>query len=184
MDRAFTGIKDVDMIILSHLDDRNLLTKCTLNKYVNQLCNDENFWRNRFLARSSVRPNITTSWKRYYLETLKDIDLLDQFFLDKSYETEEARFDFITRLNYELDRLHFYGIKSLPKLRNYLKTEYVSTLYVPANMKATLALRKLGSVENPARPLLYPKMKYTGLPDELQSYLAAFLQKVLKQNNI
>ena len=180
-DKTFTGIKDVDMIILSNLDDRDLLTKCTLNKYVNKLCNDENFWRNRFLAKYGVLPQIDTSWKRYYLATVRDMDLLERFFLENFfvYETEADKLEFITRLNNELDRLNFYGIKTLKQLRTYLREEYGS-LYQQANMKATIALRQLGSVENPARPLLYPKMKNTGLSDELQSYLAAFLQKVLK----
>ena len=45
-----TGIKDVDFMILNELSDRDLKAVCQVNKYVNKLCNDENFWMKRLLS--------------------------------------------------------------------------------------------------------------------------------------
>ena len=48
---GLTGVRDLDLKILQNLDDRELPIVCTTNKYVRDLCNDENFWLNRLVAR-------------------------------------------------------------------------------------------------------------------------------------
>ena len=42
---ALTGNKDIDFKILLELNDTELGRVCQVNKYVNSLCNDDNFWR-------------------------------------------------------------------------------------------------------------------------------------------
>jgi len=45
-----TGKKDIDLIILSNLDDKTLFNFCISNpkdEYLKKLCGDESFWRNR-----------------------------------------------------------------------------------------------------------------------------------------
>ena len=49
MEKFLTGYKDSDLIILSKLDDRDLLNICLANKYANRLCNNEDFWRARLI---------------------------------------------------------------------------------------------------------------------------------------
>lgn len=76
-DPAFTGQPDTDIMILSRFSDRELLDICAVNKYVNKLCNKDNFWANRTIERygsvlgsgSEIKKYIPegTSWKEYYL---------------------------------------------------------------------------------------------------------------------
>lgn len=45
-----TGYKDTDFIVLMQLNDRELGLVCQVNKYVNSLCNEPQFWLNRIMA--------------------------------------------------------------------------------------------------------------------------------------
>ena len=58
-----TGRKDPDFIILSNLNDGDLLSVCLTNKYAYSLCNNEDFWRNRFIAK----------WGEEYMKSYKPI---------------------------------------------------------------------------------------------------------------
>lgn len=49
----FTGNKETDKIILQNLDDDSLTKFCQINKYAKLVCNDEFFWLNRIIIRSS-----------------------------------------------------------------------------------------------------------------------------------
>ena len=49
--KPFTGIKDVDLLILKELDDEDLFSLCQVDKYINSLCNNENFWLNKLLKK-------------------------------------------------------------------------------------------------------------------------------------
>ena len=67
-----TGIKDLDFKILNELDDHELYDICIINRKSVEVCNDENFWRNRFMTRFApdilnAKPNDMT-WKDYYIE--------------------------------------------------------------------------------------------------------------------
>lgn len=44
-----TGIKDADFLVLMQLNDYELTQVCQVNRYVQKLCNDDQFWRNRFI---------------------------------------------------------------------------------------------------------------------------------------
>jgi hypothetical protein len=75
----FTGNKDTDKIILSQLDDYDLVNACATNKHLNEICKDESFWRNRTLKRFGpylgdvnqikeyMKEANFTSWKKYYV---------------------------------------------------------------------------------------------------------------------
>jgi hypothetical protein len=81
--KTLTGIKDVDLKIISELDDYELGKVCSVNKYVHSLCKDENFWRNRtinlFITSEHVFKNVEKlnkfkgdrTWKNYYSYLLK-----------------------------------------------------------------------------------------------------------------
>jgi hypothetical protein len=76
---AFTNIKDVDLKILSELDDKSLFRACRTNKYLFRICNAEpNFWRNRYIAKygemaTKYKPE-DRSWKNHYMQTVIDLD--------------------------------------------------------------------------------------------------------------
>lgn len=67
-----TGNKDVDLKILSLLDDRELLLICadkSENSYINKLCSDENFMKNRVYEKyGHINKNKNRSWKNLYLK--------------------------------------------------------------------------------------------------------------------
>lgn len=68
---TLTGNKDVDAMILSNLDDRDLLVYCQSGEHAQRVCNDENFWRNRtFDKYGRVEKLATQTWKNYYLNKM------------------------------------------------------------------------------------------------------------------
>ena len=64
----FTGQKDVDITILNLLEDKDLINMCKTNKYVNSICENDNFWRDRIIKKYNVLPDITpfTSYREFY----------------------------------------------------------------------------------------------------------------------
>lgn len=76
--RSFTGLPSTDLIILSELDDSELINVCATNKYLNGLCNNESFWLRRTVDKFGNVLGTTreihdqyipqgTTWKEYYL---------------------------------------------------------------------------------------------------------------------
>ena len=49
----FTGNKDVDLVILNQLNDRDLFSICQVNKYISSLCN-EDFWKKKFMRKYRI----------------------------------------------------------------------------------------------------------------------------------
>ena len=76
---ALTNIKDVDLKILSELDDKSLFRACRTNKYLFRICNAEaSFWRNRYIVKygemaTKYKPE-DRSWKNHYMQTVIDLD--------------------------------------------------------------------------------------------------------------
>jgi hypothetical protein len=78
MERSFSKIKDVDLKILSELDDKSLFQTCMTNKYINNICSNEDFWRNRYIKKFGLeaikyKPDEKT-WKKHYLQVAIDLD--------------------------------------------------------------------------------------------------------------
>ena len=71
-----TGNKNVDYEILNRLDDKSLLSYCSTSKHYKEICNNQDYWKNRFfnkhgkyLAREIVdRYKHNKSWSEYYIE--------------------------------------------------------------------------------------------------------------------
>jgi hypothetical protein len=84
MEKSLSKIKDVDKKILSELDDQSLLEFCKSNKYGNELCKDELFWKQRFINRfGRADKNTDRSWKDFYLNVV--------FYMDKYRNQALAR---------------------------------------------------------------------------------------------
>lgn len=74
--QKFTGNKDVDMLIIDKVDDESLFSLCKTNKYLANICKDDNFWQKRYKKNFTeyhikFKPNKMT-WKRYYMETFNN----------------------------------------------------------------------------------------------------------------
>jgi hypothetical protein len=74
----FTGNKDVDFVILQKIDDEDLTNICAVNSYVNDLCKNDIFWRNRLLNKYGFLLGTAEDiivkykpkdilWKEYYI---------------------------------------------------------------------------------------------------------------------
>jgi hypothetical protein len=64
--RSFTKNKDVDSLILSNLSYQDVSRVCQVNTYVNTICEDDNFWRNKLRKDFPLRSKYI-----YYTEYLK-----------------------------------------------------------------------------------------------------------------
>lgn len=99
--KVFTGNKNLDLIILGNLDDKDLFNVCIVNKYANNLCQNELFWKNRFIQKfgrkaSQYKP-VNRIWKNHYLKVVSDLSK----FSDKPW-------DFFELISYKIgdsDRL-------------------------------------------------------------------------------
>lgn len=76
-----TGNRDVDIMILNKLDDKDLVNACLTNKAADNVCNDDNFWFNRVLTTFPGVPldvliqyKGNRSWSEYYIEDLRKIN--------------------------------------------------------------------------------------------------------------
>ncbi|MBY8988310.1 MAG: hypothetical protein KGD61_07640 [Candidatus Lokiarchaeota archaeon] len=100
--RLFTGLPAADILILEKLDDSDLVNVCSLNSYLNNLCNNESFWLNRTLSKygyilgsgEQIRTYLPegTSWKEYYL-WLSDLssDVLKMMEIQDSYNRPDLQ---------------------------------------------------------------------------------------------
>lgn len=72
-DFTFTGVKDVDLLILMKLDDKDLVKTCGTNKYLNNLCKTESFWRIRAQKKLGITEKpADKTWRNYYVELTEE----------------------------------------------------------------------------------------------------------------
>ena len=62
---TLTKNKDTDIIILQQLSDYELGKVCSVNKYVNSICNDDKFWLNRTMLKFQLTGEETNKMKKY-----------------------------------------------------------------------------------------------------------------------
>lgn len=118
----FTGIRDLDLEILSKLDDEELGKICSANKYFRELCKNEDFWRNRtvqkfgkYLGSVETMNNYRSknTWRTYYIHLVdvvykalqepltyerkkwknEDEKILDQIIVKNTEELEHQLFE-------------------------------------------------------------------------------------------
>ena len=70
-----TGHRDADLAIMNTMDDKSLFRFCMVdpkNEYLKNLCNNESFWRNKFLKKFGEQilsfKNPAKTIKKFYLE--------------------------------------------------------------------------------------------------------------------
>ena len=79
--RTLTKNKDTDIIILQQLNDYELGKVCTVNKYVNSICNDDKFWLNRTMLNFKLTGEETNRMKKYLgFGTYKELYFIYQHF--------------------------------------------------------------------------------------------------------
>ncbi len=60
-----SGDKNTDMIILMKLNDYELSRVCSVNKYINSICENKNFWNTRIRSFFNVNENELEELRRY-----------------------------------------------------------------------------------------------------------------------
>lgn len=60
---TLSGNKDTDYLILKNMDDETLLNYCVSDKYANQICKNEQFWKERFYKNYLNNPDISDKVK-------------------------------------------------------------------------------------------------------------------------
>ena len=86
--------KDTDLIILSKLDDKTLLSFCSVNKYANRLCYNEDFWRNRLKERfpdSISFKSRENTYRNFYLSLVKYLNLGDEHIQNEHIQNEHIQ---------------------------------------------------------------------------------------------
>lgn len=75
MERSLSKIVDVDLKIMSDMDDRTLLEFCQTHKYSRELCNNELFWKKRLSRKYGIfNKNEDRTWKQFYLKIIYYLD--------------------------------------------------------------------------------------------------------------
>ncbi len=101
MEKSLTKIRDIDLKILSELDDRGLLSFCKVSKYANTLCYNEDFWRSRIIQnypKAFEFKSKDKTWRNYYLSIV--------MYLNKFYSIHQAMYE-ATRNN-KKDLINFF----------------------------------------------------------------------------
>ena len=150
----FTGVKDIDFKILEELDDSDLTNVCVVNTYLNDICKDETFWRNRLLNKyrfllgnaENIIHNYKAKdilWKQYYI-WLHGAVYGDQFF-SYLYADVLRREDVVKVLEYtypnsfsDMDQYHFIAPKfkeKLDKVKLIPSSDSLKSLYFSSILK-------------------------------------------------
>jgi hypothetical protein len=74
LEKALTGQKDADLLIMTNLDDETLLSFCLANRSASLLCKDESFWRSRFINKYGKPPFDVSNWRRVYLKSISYLE--------------------------------------------------------------------------------------------------------------
>jgi hypothetical protein len=122
--KGLTNVKDVDLIILSKLNDKDLESFCLTNKAAAKLCKDDNFWINRIIEKYGkdalkYKPENKT-WRQYY----SNIYYLairtgheDNILLKNKISYDELRID-------DMNKLREIKVVN-PKINEYIKNKLV-----------------------------------------------------------
>ena len=102
---SLTGLKDVDMEIILHLEDKELPRVYAVNKYVNEICQSDAFWYKRLIKKIAKVRDIN-------LANYKELKIID-------INGERIR---------EIQQ--FFGLKSLKELNSYLNELPTNAIYL------------------------------------------------------
>ena len=79
--RGFTGMRDVDFMILDKLNNKSLSSCSLVNKYIHKLCKEEIFWLNKYIKlfgeeSKKYKPE-TRNWMEQYLKVKADTSKIE-----------------------------------------------------------------------------------------------------------
>lgn len=139
MDTFLSGIKDVNMKILEELDDPSLFSLCSVNKKAVDLCNNQLFWKKRFIEKYGLnearyKPK-ERSWKNHYLQIFIDLELFKN--------NPMKFFKLLTVKISNGNKIPYYTVKKGKKIPIYEAPEYVRNNFRLLNLGKTITIRQL-----------------------------------------
>jgi hypothetical protein len=101
--QGFTGIKNVDLEILLQVDDNDLKNVCSTSKYLKSLCDEQDFWRLKFINKYGNHDRKITDWKAEYKKGVEK--------QAKIYNIEQlgGAFEYFYSLNYREKNLKIHN---------------------------------------------------------------------------
>jgi hypothetical protein len=108
---GIVGIKDVDLLILEKLNDKDLLSFCSVDKYANDLCKNEMFWKRRVFEKfGNIKKDVNRTWRNLYLSIV--------YYKNKYENTYEI-----------LSKLHEKGLSPESDIVDYFLSITTSKIY-------------------------------------------------------
>jgi hypothetical protein len=132
--KILTGQKDADLSIMNNMDDKTLFSFCMSSNdvYLQRLCNDENFWTNKFLKKYDEQilsfKNPKKTIKRFYLQ----LSYYDDKYLSKEIEVPPH----LKQLLGKNRPTHMGGVPITEEMITNLKRMYVPTKFDDALREA------------------------------------------------
>ena len=113
-----SGNKNVDMLILMNLNDNELSKVCSVNKYINSICEDKHFWNTRIRMLLNVKENELHELRRYLNLDGKDLYVY-LVTKDIGWEYRDLLILFLLKYQNFIDEVIQYTIpKNLPRYIN------------------------------------------------------------------
>lgn len=178
---GLTGIKDVDLMILDKLSDRDLLNFCITNKSNKKLCDNQDFWRNRFIKRfgdvAGKYKNPNRSWKNHYLIVISD--------LDEYQKNGMSNWEFFNEISWHITSKPSNPKRMLESRTNYNDYEKMVNLYwlLELGNKITInyPIDRYSEMENIEREYVSDK-QFT--PTKVLDIVYEFYQETLTKKEI
>jgi Ankyrin repeats (many copies) len=66
---AVTGVEEIDMNILTQMDDKTLTSACQIDRYISSLCSKEQLWKRRvekYYSGAEEYKKMERTWREYY----------------------------------------------------------------------------------------------------------------------
>ena len=129
----FTGNKDTDYLILERLADRDLLSTCSTNRYLRQLCENEQFWRKRYLSKFNLEKGVelpNQSWKKNYLEAISDPKTYNKNIFSKNSDIDDFLKTIYPTLPRYVNKTIFYEDMKKDILDSIATNDYLPDSYI------------------------------------------------------
>ena len=141
---SISGIRDVDRQLISSFDDREIITTCSLNKYLNNVVCDNNFFFNLLKQRypDTLKYINTKDYKRYYLSVVYYVSKMKEDY-DYDYKSGNPKIQF--DILKEFSKLPYLVIESAI-LGELDLLKYAANKGYDLRVDSDIALRK--AVEN------------------------------------
>lgn len=169
--RGFTGIRDIDFMILDKLNNKTMCSCSLVNKYINILCKEEIFWLNKYIKTFGEEAKIykpeNMTWKDQFLKVKKDTsNVKDPWkFFDRIIWKIHTSPDWLC---YDLDDDRLLRIKE--------QSEKIQNLYHFLNLGKTFTMVYLIDFENGK----YTKVNYNNnksyTPEKVINLIFEFYQ--------